>query len=426
MRVPTLVVLALIVTSCGGGGPAATSAPATTAAAAPTATPSPVAAATAARTQTPQPTPSGPRLTYVKGSTKKVEQIIGDVDVETGAATAGRSNARFGLVGTDLGQSFEHGGAVWFLFGDAMGTGGDPIGFSRSTDPAGPLVIDYVTDARGRYLHVAPDGKPILPFEVPVAGISLGGTMFITIKGNHSDTDPMSDISTVVRYDEASKKFTTVRELSRLPQGHFIKNSLRLAPDGLQGLPPGGPHVLMFGTGEYRNSDAYLAVVPVASFGAAGGTAATRYYAGPGPKWSEKETEAVPLFAQKMGDISVVHAPQIGLWIMTYDGTDPKGVRLRTAQQPWGPWSEPQTLFSFDEARTSGFVYDPRDPRIKPEPVAQQGFDPKKDSGAIYGPYQIERFMRLSGDTLTIEWVLSTWVPYVVVRMRSQLRIERP
>jgi hypothetical protein len=423
MRPSAIVIVVLILTSCGGGTPAATSAPAT--AAAPSAAASALAASTVAPTRTPAPTPSGPRLRYVAGSTKKVEQIIGDTDVQTGAATASRTAARFGLQGTDLGQSFEHNGALYFLFGDAMGTGGDPVGVSRSNDPASSLVLDFITDPRGRYLHVTPDGKPLLPFEVPVAGISLGGTMFMTIKGNHSDTDPMSDIATVVRYDEASKTFTTVRELSRLPQGHFIKNSLRVAPDGLQGLPPGGPHVLMFGTGEYRNSSAYLAIVPVASFGTAAGTAATRYYAGPGPKWSEKETDAVPIVAQKMGDLSVVLAPQIGLWIMTYDGTDPKGVHLRTAQQPWGPWSEPQMLFSFDEARASGFIYDPRNPRIKPEPVAQQGFDPKKDSGAVYGPYQIERFMRVAGDTLTIEWVISTWVPYVVVRMRSQLKVER-
>ena len=271
-----------------------------------------------------------------------------------------------------------------------------------------------------------PDGKPLPSFDVPVAGISIDDTMFLTIKGNHSDIDPMTDISSVVQYDDTDRSFTTIRELSHLPNGHFIKNSMRLAPADLAGLPAGGPQVLIFGTGEYRNSDAYLSVIQASSFGDPNGASAMRYYAGPGPRWSDREIDAVPIVSHKtFGDISVVYLPDLPLWVMTYDSRDPRGVLLRTASTPWGPWSAPQVLFSLDDAKASRWIYDPKNPRgLAPDPVTP-GVDVTQTGGATYAPYLIERFIRLSGDTLTIQYTLSTWVPYVVVRMQSQLLVQR-
>ena len=52
---------------------------------------------------------AGPGLRYVEGSTRKVQQLIGDIDKETGKPTLSQTNARFGVEGTDLGASFEIG-----------------------------------------------------------------------------------------------------------------------------------------------------------------------------------------------------------------------------------------------------------------------------------------------------------------------------
>ena len=43
--------------------------------------------------------------------------------------------------------------------------------------------------------------------------------------------------------------------------------------------------------------------------------------------------------------------------------------------------------------------------------------------GGFYAPYIIERLTRVEGEYLTLHYVLSTWNPYVVVRMRSTLRV---
>ncbi|MSO50466.1 MAG: DUF4112 domain-containing protein [Acidobacteria bacterium] len=57
------------------------------------------------------------RLTHIPRSTVKVEQLIGDYDKERKAATRSQTESRYGLEGTDLGSSFEHGGRASFLFG---------------------------------------------------------------------------------------------------------------------------------------------------------------------------------------------------------------------------------------------------------------------------------------------------------------------
>ena len=52
--------------------------------------------------------------------------------------------------------------------------------------------------------------------------------------------------------------------------------------------------------------------------------------------------------------------------------------------------------------------------------------NPTTTSGAAYAPSLIERFTRVNGNTLRIYWLVSTWNPYTVVKMRSEFTIGRP
>ena len=45
--------------------------------------------------------------------------------------------------------------------------------------------------------------------------------------------------------------------------------------------------------------------------------------------------------------------------------------------------------------------------------------------GGDYSPQMIERFTRVTGDTLMIYYTMSTWNPYTVVKMRSEFKITR-
>jgi hypothetical protein len=141
-----------------------------------------------------------------------------------------------------------------------------------------------------------------------------------------------------------------------------------------------------------------------------------------GARWAPTEAEARPVVDHPtVGDVSVTRAGD--LWLMTYDARDPRGVLLRWARAPEGPWSAPLTLFDPASPEASRFVRDPKIPSSPQGPVIGKG-DPATRKGGTYAPYVIERFTQREGDALTLHYVLSTWNPYTVVLLRSALRVE--
>ncbi len=86
------------------------------------------------------------------------------------------------------------------------------------------------------------------------------------------------------------------------------------------------------------------------------------------PRFSAAEADASPLFADYeqgsaaphncMGEVGVEWNRFVKRWVMLYNclndtPTNPRGVYMRLAEQPWGPWSAPQTIFS--PVRDGGF-----------------------------------------------------------------------
>jgi hypothetical protein len=393
-----------------------------------------------------------PRLTLVPGSTVKLEQLVGDHDKERRQATRSQTYSRFGVEGTDLGNSFEHDGRVYFLFGDTLGplAGAlDTIGVTDDTNPEDGVRMDFLTmdpppgrrggpGRRGRaqlpagarqYLTINPPGIPMGPFEVPVAGLSLNRRMYVVVSTNHSgERGSTTDRSVLTRFTPPTS-FQPLRTISQLPAGRFVKMSLHREPRAIPGLPAGGPFVLMWGSGVYRDSDAYLAIVPEAHFEDGQGT---RYFAGldasQTPKWSEREADAVPVVRNgTIGDLSVTWCPDPGLWLMTYDSRPParRGVELSYAPTPWGPWSEPQLIF--DPSRDPGagrFIHASPNDGLSGPVIGRGTANPEAVRGGAYAPYVVERWTRRQGNDVSIYYVLSTWNPYVVVLMKSVLRIE--
>lgn len=368
-----------------------------------------------------------PSLVYVPGSTVKVEQIVGDFDKERGLPTVNQTGSRYGIAGTDLGNSFEHVGKVYFPFGDSLlPNAPDPLGFSDSTDPEQPLRLDFLSRAPGTFTPISPAGVSMGPYEIPVAGISLDGIAYVVVYTNFSPRAATMR-SVLTRFDEDGQAFVALREISHLPGGRFLNMTLRLAPVGLPGLPGDGPQVLAFGSGEYRRSNAYLSVTPAGDF--VGGEN-VRYFAGmkaAAPAWTDQEEEAQPIVTHPtIGDLSVTYLRDLGLWLMTYDSRNPQGIVMRYAAQPWGPWSEAAVIFNARRDEAMGkFIHDPRAANEDglAGPVATDR-DPGLVSGGAYAPYIIERFTRLSGDRLNLHYLTSTWNPYAVVRMRSTFTVQ--
>ena len=391
-------------------------------------------------------------LTWIRGSSVKVEQMIGDCDYSAQAATGqckattSRTATRAKVLGTDLGASFESQGSVIFLFGDTIGPAedylaADTMASSSSTDPAAGLLLDFLINSDGSPFFVRVPGVRLGASEVPNAGIHLGNGTFVVCNSGMDRNLPMPDAnaySVLTRFDEGARRFTLLRTISSMPKGRFIITSLHATESD----------VLMFGLGAYRSSDVYLATIPASTFDTGAGT---RYFAGlvnGQPVWTSLESGAVPVVVDNplkgpawpndsptIGNVSVVYSQDLGLWLMTYDGGRQSqatgGVYFAYAREPWGPWSEPQLIFNQKRDGAVGkFIHDPS---IVPTPPGDGlngptigASDPYATPGALYAPYMIERFTRVNGNTLSIYYTISTWNPYTTVEMRSDFAISRP
>jgi hypothetical protein len=378
------------------------------------------------------PSATEPVLRYVPGSTIKVEQLLGEEDKQLHQPTLSRTVTRYGIEGTDLGNSFEHGGRVYFLFGDTVGRlrrALDTIATSDTANPESGVRLDFLKYGSD-YLTIQPPGISMGAFEVPVAGISLGGQMYVAVSTNHSQ-DGLTDRSVLTKFTPPAN-FQPMRTISQLPEGHFVKFSLHLEPATIAGLPPGGPFILVWGTGAYRKSDAYLSLVPAAQFETGRGT---RYFAGldvgSAPIWSDKESDARAIVQNgTMGDLSVTWCKDLSLWLMTYDSRDPapRGILFSYSRMPWGPWSEPQIIFNaVRDGAVGKFIHNPQanpDDGLAGPVIGKGQANPQAVHGGAYAPYVIERWTKARGSELSIYYVLSTWNPDVVVLMKSRLRVE--
>jgi Domain of unknown function (DUF4185) len=378
------------------------------------------------------PPATGPFLRYEPGSTVKVEQLLGEEDKQLHQPTLSRTATRYGIEGTDLGNSFEYAGRVYFLFGDTVGRlrhALDTIATTDVTDPEGGVRLDFLMSGSD-YLTIQPPGISMGAFEVPVAGISLGGQAYIVVSTNHSE-DGSTDRSVLTKFTPQAN-FQPLRTIPQLPDGHFVKMSLRTEPGTIAGLPPGGPFVLIWGTGPYRRSDAYFSIVPVARFETGNGT---RYFAGSdasgSPIWSERESDSKAIVQNgTMGDLSVTWSKDLGLWLMTYDSRDPapRGILFSYSRTPWGPWSEPQIVFNAARDGALGkFIHNPQanpDDGLAGPVIGKGQANPEAVHGGAYAPYVVERWTKVRASELTIYYTLSTWNPYVVVLMKSRLHVE--
>lgn len=128
----------------------------------------------------------GATLTYVPGSTQKINQLLGELDKQTHQPTLSRTESRYRLQGTDLGYSFEHQGKIYFLFGDTVGARNSALDSMATTadasvDPERGVRLDFLTQSPGLYLTVQPPGISMGAFEVPTAGLSLNGQMYVIV-----------------------------------------------------------------------------------------------------------------------------------------------------------------------------------------------------------------------------------------------------
>lgn len=416
------------------------------------------------------PVAEAPLFDVVPGSTQKICQLTGEYDFAEAAAlgvapedvpTHNQTFSQAQLAGTDLGASFEHDGKLWFLFGDSFATHhipGDPddvpsnsgdgnplaadaTAWSTDSDPTDCVDMQFLTQSggdTGTFLNPSfdPDGGT-----VQQDGISVNGSVYIWFSGMSSDQG-----SSLARGTGTPGEFDVLYSVS---DDLFLGVSVVLMEDveipGLESL--GNDWVVLFGTGDYRASDIRLAVQPLGDIDEG---QEIRYFAGlddtDQPTWSRKETDAVAVVDNEhpsrtgdnalgfvdpdqqdaegcVGEMSVHYSPEAEAWLALYN-CDFWSIELHSAALPWGPFSDPQTLFDpLADGGYSDLFYTPEEWQMGlgiecDVNVQNEG---RSDPGSPYGPYVIERYTESTDDGVILFFVMSTWHPYNTNIMSTEL-----
>jgi Domain of unknown function (DUF4185) len=365
-----------------------------------------------------------PDVSYVVGSTRKISQLIGDLDFQWLTPTQTRTESRCGITGTDLGVSFTHKGITYVTFGDTQGGGiggaRDPLAVTTNTDLEYGLNLSFFTNG--------PVWRPItIPgisqgsYEVPLDGVSVNARLYLYHSTDHSASVVMGRSVVAVSTNDGMD-FQLLYTLSR---SNFINVSVtKVATADWPGLPQGsGEGLLLFGSGTYRASDVRLAFQPATAIEE---PTALRYLAGVdtegNPAWSTNETEAIALFDQPcVGELSAGYNRFIRRWILFYNCGNPRGINFRTAHQPWGPWSEPQLLF--DPWKDGGYGQFMHVGWAVEDVDGVQNLGRDNVWGGEYGPYMFKDLVTGRDNLTTIYFTMSTWNPYVSLLMKTELEV---
>lgn len=384
--------------------------------------------------ETSTPTPiQTPSSVVVLTHATKIAQLVGDYDREQQQPTLNQTWSRYKLAGTDLGVPFRHKDRTYLLFGDTVGAcGGDAIAYTTDATPEDGIELVFVHDQTGVYKPVHIPGISQGAYEVPVEGVSASGRMYIyhttdstgeATMQQESGSGVTMGRSVVAVSDDDGQTFTYLYDFSTQ---HFINVSIVTADAiNLSGLPMDeSPVLVIFGSGLYRQSNVRLAFQPSDDITS---HSSVRYFAGLDssghPILSVNEADAQPLFNQPyVGELSVSYNHFIHKWIMLYNcfQTKSRGINMRTADQPWGPWSEPQVLFQpWDDSGYGHFIHVSWQYRN-----CDSVHDPGRENvwGGEYGPYQFEDLAVGNETTTTIYFTMSTWNPYTVVLMKATLQ----
>ena len=406
------------------------------------------------------PAEHGTSFGYVPGSTSKVCTLTGAPTADLARQT--KNARRFGLVAADNGYSFSYRGNTWFVFGDskpttdfpegsgqpnaavrypklASGLDNDAIAYAKPTPPGTCPALEFVPRKAppvGAFTNpsVVLNGQPVSlrTNEAPQSGIAVNDRMFVVFKtANRCDLPspppslgctgspggfghPTESVLGELA-DQSTLQFTGLYALSApsTPYGDdakFVNVALHQAADD---------YIYFWGTAggaSTHNSPPYLARVPPAQIRT---KSAIAYYAGSSPAgaptWGTNESAAVALFNDDpncMGELGVEYNSYLKSWMMLYNcrndsASHPRGIWMRTASQPWGPWSAPQTIF---RSATDGYCVVMSKPSC---PAPYNG-----GLGGDYGPYFIAGWTTGTPATAnvpastTIYYTVDTFVPY--------------
>ena len=311
-------------------------------------------------------------------------------------------------------------------------------------------------------------------FNVPSSGFVANGALYGLFWTNHCATTESNGQcepgaapganalgnAVLAKSFNGGQTFTQVPSTPASSMPTRFRYTASINTDTIQGLPPGQDvGVLVYGVPCYRSSTPLLAVAPASQIENFSSWRYLESVNGTTPVWSAPgdEFDADTIYnatsdgpmtvgsptcvdpsatgsatgnlfnAGCVGEMSVNWQPYLGEWVMLYNCQDNdiepvRGqIRLRTAPAPWGPWSDPVVVFDPDD--DNGYCHFMHDGTKDCDNV---GGDNGNQSGGVYAPFYLSRFTQgfvfpIFGSLTRIYYTMSTWDPYQVVVMKSDL-----
>jgi hypothetical protein len=327
-----------------------------------------------------------------------------------------------GIVGTDLGATFERDGKLVYIFGDSWTPGGqrqDQDSIAWSTDSTSPAVgalpkLTWVTDGNNQFVAPKLSGVNLGGMNVPMEGIPVGTKTYVFFtSGWNASTDTYSNS---VLAEMSGLNVAGIKLTHNVASKKFINVSAVVE----------GNTAFIYGSGAYRKSPVHLAKVDVNKIGDRDQWQYLRSGSGASATFGTGEDSAQPIAPTPcVGELSVRKWEKIGLYFMAYNClSSPRGIMLRWARAPEGPWSEPLDIFDphadggyqhFMHAKQSEIGYD--DGLSEPNRYEEWGGE--------YGPYLIPRYFEEEANgVLSLVYVMSTWNPYQAHLMRTRIALE--
>lgn len=309
-----------------------------------------------------------------------------------------------GMTGTDLGVVFERDGRLGILFGDAWSDNWDSLAWMSTHYPEKGLPkLTWVTGSDGKAVQLSVPGVNLGGMNVPVEGVPIGDKTYVFFSTGWYDFPPPA------RHTHSVLAHTTGQQAGpftldhKVPSDKFINVSVQIE----------GTIAWVFGNGVYRASDIYLAKVDVAKLP---DRAAWRYW----PTYGVQEQSAQPIVASDCaGEMSVRFDPSLNLWLMAYNCGSPRGIVLRTAAAPEGPWSEIIHIYRESDGYMK-YVHANEEVVKFDDGLSDHGRE--KEWGGEYGPYLIPRWTkRVQPGVYAIIYTFSSWNPYQTHLLRTYL-----
>ena len=165
------------------------------------------------------------------------------------------------------------------------------------------------------------------------------------------------------------------------------------------------------------------------------------------PDWKTDEAKSIPLWGgphKCLGYYSVRFVPSVNRWLALYTCSIAskaiRGVFLRSAIDPWGPWSSPTKVMMSNDTENPycKYMHLPADiavcaaglsnPFEEEKRVPQ--WDPsrpgRRNVGGEYAPFLLpSNYQKLNDNgTMSLYFTLSTWNPYQTVLMKTVVKIR--